>query len=672
MRLRYTLAALIFVASSLYSYGQSAYVDSLQQIVAQNKHDDAEMKSYILLATECFRKAPNKAKAYLAVAIKWAELAGNLDRQCGANTLLLSIFQEEGKMDSASYCVNKLIAISAKAPDDIKVQTNFNTALGLYHKKNGDVKSALPYSLAAIKYIERNPNATKANIAGQWLNAGNVYEGLGDYNNAMKVTLKALDLFEEADNKLGEAYCYNNISGYFNKLKQFGNALKYAQMSLEIKTTLGDKRGALTSMQNIASAYHGMNNLSRAIERYDAIIKMAAQEKLPSEECTANYNIAKILVQQKKPEEARRYFERSKEIALQIENKLLAANADMDLSALTRSADSLYQREKLLKSSLQTFQIVGDRDREGDVYKRMSDFYASKNDFEKALEYINKHHAIKDSITGENVLLQMKALEEQYSSAKKEKEIELLKKDKELQSQNIFNQRLMTGAAVGLLVFTLLGIGFWINRNRLQQRMKELELRNRIAADLHDEVGSSLSSIHMLSQMVAQPGNESVNRDVLQRMSTNAKETMDKMSDIVWMIKPVDTDAGSLKQRMERFAYEICSSRNITTHIELNEMDKAQLSFEQRKNIYLIFKEALNNAVKYSGTDKISIIGSVNNHVLTLSIEDFGKGLAAEIRGGGNGMENMKQRANEIEGILQIDSYSGEGTTITLMTPVRT
>lgn len=668
MRYRYALAAFVLLFSSLYSKGQSAYVDSLQQIVAQNKHDDAEMKSYILLATECFRKAPNKAKGYLYSAIKWADEAGNLDRQCGANTLLLSIYQEEGNRDSATYCVNKLKAISAKAPDDIKVQTNFNSALGLYYKKNGDVKSALPYTLAAIKYIEKNPNASKANIAGQWLNAGNVYEGLGDYNSAMRVTLKALGLFEEAGNKLGEAFCYNNISGYYNKLNQYSNALKYAQKSLELKTALGDKRGVLTSMLNIASAYRGLNNLAGALEKYEAIIKLAAQEKTPTEECTANYDIAQILVQQKKPDEARRYFERSKEIAIQIDNKLLVANADMSLSALSKSADSLHQREKMLSNSLQVFQKVGDHDREGDIYKRMADFYASNNDFEKALEYTNKHHAIKDSVTGASVLLQLKALEEQYNSAKKEKEIELLKKDQELQKENIFNQRLMTGAAAGLFLFTLLGIGFWINRNKLRQRMKELELRNQIAADLHDEVGSSLSSIHMLSQMVAQPGNDTVNKDLLRRMSTNAKETMDKMGDIVWMIKPVDEESASLKQRMERFAYEISSNKNIETNIELNDLDKVKLSVSQRKNIYLIFKEGLNNSIKYSGTNKIDIKASSNNHELQLQVKDYGKGFEI-LSGKGNGLDNMKNRAREMNGKLEILS-SAEGTNVELSIPI--
>ena len=74
----------------------------------------------------------------------------------------------------------------------------------------------------------------------------------------------------------------------------------------------------------------------------------------------------------------------------------------------------------------------------------------------------------------------------------------------------------------------------------------------------------------MLSQMATQqPGNDTAHKDILTRMSSNAKETMDKMGDIVWMIKPGESEGSSLKQRMERFAYEICSSKNIDTLIEL-------------------------------------------------------------------------------------------------------
>jgi two-component system, NarL family, sensor histidine kinase UhpB len=203
-----------------------------------------------------------------------------------------------------------------------------------------------------------------------------------------------------------------------------------------------------------------------------------------------------------------------------------------------------------------------------------------------------------------------------------------------------------------------------MNRNKLRQRMKEMELRNQIAADLHDEVGSSLSSIHMLSQMATQQ--EGSNKDILARMSGNAKETMDKMGDIVWMIKPGESEGASLKQRMERFTYEICSSKNIAATIELNELEKIKLTMEQRKNFYLIFKEAINNAVKYAGTEKVEVIVTTQNKQVTLLVKDYGKGFDPETTGRGNGLDNMKNRATELNGNLNISSEIGKGTTVQL------
>ncbi len=200
--------------------------------------------------------------------------------------------------------------------------------------------------------------------------------------------------------------------------------------------------------------------------------------------------------------------------------------------------------------------------------------------------------------------------------------------------------------------------------------MKELQLRNQIAADLHDEVGSSLSSIHMLSQMAAKPGNEATHKDILERMSTNTKETMDKMGDIVWMIKPGETEAGSLKQRMERFAYEICSSKNIAVAMQLDELDKVKLTMEQRKNVYLIFKEALNNAVKYSGTEKIEIAAMVQSKKLILQVKDFGKGFNSNSIKKGNGLDNMQHRAKDLGALLALNSNSTDGTNLTLTLPV--
>ena len=99
---------------------------------------------------------------------------------------------------------------------------------------------------------------------------------------------------------------------------------------------------------------------------------------------------------------------------------------------------------------------------------------------------------------------------------------------------------------------------------------------------------------------------------------------------------PGESEGSNLKQRMERFAYGMCSSRNIEARIELDELEKVKLVMEQRKNLYLIFKEALNNAVKYSGTGKIEIKVSVQNKQLTLLVKDYGKGFTIETTGSGN------------------------------------
>ncbi|MCB0777128.1 MAG: sensor histidine kinase, partial [Chitinophagaceae bacterium] len=203
------------------------------------------------------------------------------------------------------------------------------------------------------------------------------------------------------------------------------------------------------------------------------------------------------------------------------------------------------------------------------------------------------------------------------------------------------------------------------------QQMKELELRNQIAADLHDEVGSSLSSIHMLSQIANKKQSEDASqKEILDRMSVNVKETMDKMGDIVWMIKPGEGEGISLKNRMERFAQEVCSSKNIDLNMELGKLETMKLSMPQRKNLYLIFKEALNNAAKYSGTEKIDISIKEENKRLSFMLKDHGKGFDASRIAKGNGLDNMQNRARELNGELKINSAMDEGTIIQLDMPV--
>jgi signal transduction histidine kinase len=145
---------------------------------------------------------------------------------------------------------------------------------------------------------------------------------------------------------------------------------------------------------------------------------------------------------------------------------------------------------------------------------------------------------------------------------------------------------------------------------------------------------------------------------------------MDKMGDIVWMVKPGEAETDSLKQRMERFSYEIGTSKNMELSIQLDELDKLKLSMEQRRNIYLIFKEAVNNAAKYSGAGGIDINAAVAKGELLLSIKDEGRGFDYTVATKGNGLRNLVKRAGELGARLEIASSPGSGTCVSLTMPL--
>lgn len=650
---------------------QRSFEDSLKKIIALGKHDEEERKTIGRLAISYFKSSPATAKMYMNQLIPLATEANDYMRLSSAYSLLLQIYYDEGNADSAVYYVSVLKGVASKVPDDYKIQGNYNQAVGLYYKKTGDYKTALPYALNAVKFAELGSSSDKAYTGGQWLNAGDVYSGLGQYNNAMDCYLKSLRLFEESGSKRGEGFCYTNMAALYNSMKQYSNALKSAQKSLEIKKELKDNRGVCTALEAIGQAHMNMSNFQPAFTSYQQALKIALAEKMTSGEMTCYFNIAKIYAAWDKDSLAALYYKKCRELAIQMNNKSVEAYANTELATLIRSADSLKLAEKTLTTSLQTFKEAGSLERESDNYKKLADLYAANKQYDKALEFTNKYHDIKDSIAGSDVQVQLKKLEEQFNTEKKEKEINLLKKDKELQQQKLKEQRLLIFGSAVLALIALAGIWLLMSRNKLRQRMKELELRNQIAADLHDEVGSSLSSINMLSQMAAQPGTEAARKDdILQRMSDNAKETMEKMSDLIWTIKPEEAEGSNLKQRMERFSYEICGAKNIDLTLELDKLDEKDLTMDQRKSMYLIFKEALNNAVKYSGTDKVYVSASNGNNVLTMIVKDEGKGfdIGAVIKG--NGLDNIKARAAGIGGKLAIDSIPGNGTTVKLTMPL--
>ena len=217
-----------------------------------------------------------------------------------------------------------------------------------------------------------------------------------------------------------------------------------------------------------------------------------------------------------------------------------------------------------------------------------------------------------------------------------------------------------------------------------EERLAELErVRRRIATDLHDDIGSSLTQIAILSEVAHQHVDRGDQRalEPLTNVIRISNELVDAMSDIVWAINPKKDHLSDLLQRMRRFASDVFTSRNIAFRFNTTADNNIELGANLRREIFLVFKETVNNTVKHSGCSHAEVVFNVEGDWLTLIVTDDGKGFdaAAVAAGGsertsrwrgGNGIVSMRKRAVEMGGDFNIASKTGEGTTSTLRVPV--
>ncbi|MBI5217267.1 MAG: hypothetical protein HY960_16055 [Ignavibacteriae bacterium] len=199
-------------------------------------------------------------------------------------------------------------------------------------------------------------------------------------------------------------------------------------------------------------------------------------------------------------------------------------------------------------------------------------------------------------------------------------------------------------------------------------RLLEIErLRVRIASDLHDDVGSTLTKISVHSELIQSIDDKEEMNISLRKIGEMSRELVTTMSDIVWSIDARNETIGNLLDRMEEFAHSVLSPKEIFLDFQTHGLPiTKKLSVDVRQNIYFIFKEAVNNIVKYSEATSVSIKLMNNESVFIMTIEDNGKGLEGKRSGTGHGLRNMRMRAERIQGTIEI--HSGHGTKVTLKT----
>jgi signal transduction histidine kinase len=577
------------------------------RLAKQLKDDAGLVAAYrnTVFTSGVLMKAYNRALAISDDAIAFAKQSGDANTLCDMYSMRALVFQVKGDVDSATVVYKIALKYMEKddAPDAVKNWPLYLNVADLYSAQ-GNQSIAIEYT---NRYLENY--ALKINDTGRMVTAYNnlsaYYTKLGDTANANRNILKSYFRMQHMPAHMNADAVYSNMLNMYNTKKMYDSALFFCRKRLELNRGLQDSTGiALSYSSMMETAWESRDNIlaQHILEKHNPYTYLLSDAQLP--------------LQDRKP-----------------------------------LFDGYYRMYRLLGDDKNAYFFLQSAYEAGSSLRKM--------ELNKELE---KYELERKKVMQENVILS--------------KQLQLNRKNTTI---------LILIATSLLLLMTGSGILLWYRR-RLDAHHRKIELlekekgwnktkamlegqleeRNRISRELHDDLGASLTSIALASEMVKAKG--STADEEIDLISSSAQSMINKLNEIVWSLNSRNDSVFGLIAYIRKFASGFMDKAGI--RLEVQETLPAQdmaVSSKVRRAVYLTAKEAFNNIVKHSGATKAYLYVQVNDEELILIIHDNGKGMMQESRnrGGGNGIANMQKNMAMVNGSCAINEENGVTVTIT-------
>ena len=228
-----------------------------------------------------------------------------------------------------------------------------------------------------------------------------------------------------------------------------------------------------------------------------------------------------------------------------------------------------------------------------------------------------------------------------------------------------------TGWFISFVIAVIGVLLYMVYRYRIRQLQRIQQVRNRIATDLHDDIGSTLSNISILTELSKRTRNDPEKSEAyLDRIREEIDASGQALDDIIWSVNTKNDTLQETAARMRRYAAEFFDARNIRYELKMDPLiAEKKIMMEQRRDLFLIFKESLNNIQKHAAASTVSISLFIEKNNLKLLISDDGKGFDTTKLTHRNGISNIKNRVSRWKGTISIQSGIGQGTTIDVILP---
>jgi signal transduction histidine kinase len=596
---------------------------------------------------------------------------------CGRNFYLTL------ELDSSAYYLSWSLKLAEQLQSKPKIFTSASMLGAVYYTadNNDEAEQQLSYALSV-----QPPNAEKVHLRGVLANYAEVLTTQGKYELANKT----ISEYDKINALLGDVWgrmTEMKLKGCLSyRQGNYPSALQYLQQGYKLKP--GDNL-FVHDIMNVAS-YLGKTELKTglddsAIVHFRLVKKLATESNYIAGILEANMLLAEAFQKSNNMDSAYYYFRNYSHLR----DSILTFKKERTVMELSAKYDA-EKREQQIKN-LQT---------EKQVYNYQ---LLLKNKTIEQQELIGLKNSQKLTLlTQQSEISRLQASEKSFELQNREKEfikkqneLELVQKEKQLQSvlaaKQIQQKNLLAIITGAILLFVLFG-AYRYRQNKklsrqLSQSLTELKLaqqqliksekekeseniRLRISRDIHDEVGATLSGVALFSEIAKEKVQQHQQQDALdylEHISTNSKEMVEKISDIVWAINPDNDCFERITEKLRAYTLNLCAGKGIRLNFQVEEAINSLVpGMQVRRNIYLFSKEAINNAVKYSGCKEFLFSLQHNNGYSLLEVKDDGKGFDPGTVVKGNGLKNMQARANDLQADFELNTHPGLGTSIKL------
>lgn len=571
--------------------------------------------------------------------------------------------------------------------------------LGYSWGLRGEYETQAKFTLKSLGIYEEL--GIDAGIAMTLSNLSTVYFQLGQKDKAIEYGKRSL-VYREKANDIGRmSITCCNLSQYYLGVNDV-EATKYKDLCIKYAAQSGDESRLIHSYITSSLIANGKNNNKEAFEYELKIIDLLEKSKSDQRMLARRYIAAAFYTARLGYDSTvtLEYYNKSISLSQKLADRANLKDAYLYLSNYYSKKEDFkgaylnYKKHILYRDSLIS------SDKEQKIAELESRYEASRKDNE--IERLNNEQKIrlleiekqKAIIAGNTAIAlqrqneidllskskelqevkirqQTEELEKQGLVAKTNaQQLQLREKENQLKGKQLANQKTIRNLlAIGIFLLALLGL-VWLNRYQLKKKLEQQknmqEMRNNISRDLHDDIGASLSNINILNELAKRNmGQPDKSKGYLSKASDDIQRISESLSDIVWNINPKYDDLQNLFIRMKRYAADMLDGKNINGEFDFpDNIPDISLSMTQRRDLYLIFKEAINNLTKYSKANNAEVRVVAKENRIELLVKDNGKGFDRKSIQSGNGLQNMEQRAKAIGADIDIFSKPGEGTTI--------